>query len=229
MRTLSLMIAALAILAGCQAKEDKVIAITFDDGPNVTTTVKMLDMLEKHGVTASFFVNGMHINEESAMVMKRAYDMGCDIENHSFSHPAMSGLSEEELIKEIESTSALIEKYTGEAPQFFRPPYIDCNQKMMETIPLTFICGHGCEDWLPEVSAQERARRQIEAAVDGRIMLLHDMPGNDNTVEALDIIIPELKKQGYRFVTVSELFKIKNEPLTPHSGIMYSVVPEQQL
>jgi peptidoglycan/xylan/chitin deacetylase (PgdA/CDA1 family) len=160
--------------------------------------------------------------------MKRAYDMGCDIENHSFSHPAMSGLSEEELIKEIESTSALIEKYTGEAPQFFRPPYIDCNQKMMETIPLTFICGHGCEDWLPEVSAQERARRQIEAAVDGRIMLLHDMPGNDNTVEALDIIIPELKKQGYRFVTISELFKLKNEPLTPHSCIMYSVVPEQQ-
>ena len=85
MRTLSLMIAALAILAGCQAKEDKVIAITFDDGPNVTTTVKMLDMLEKHGVTASFFVNGMHINEESAKVMKRAYDMGCDIENHSYS------------------------------------------------------------------------------------------------------------------------------------------------
>ena len=55
------------------------------------------------------------------------------------------------------------------------------------------------------------------------------MPGNDNTVEALDIIIPKLKKQGYRFVTVSERFKLKNEPLTPHSGIMYSVVPEQQL
>ena len=103
--------------------EAKVVYLTFDDGPNVTTTVKMLDMLEKHGVTASFFVNGMHINEESAKVMKRAYDMGCDIENHSYSHLAMSGLSEEELIKEIESTSALIEKYTGEAPQFFRPPY----------------------------------------------------------------------------------------------------------
>lgn len=224
MKALPLMIAVLALLTGCK-EESKVIALTFDDGPNVTTTVKMLDMIEKHGITASFFVNGMHIDEESAKVMKRAHDMGCDIGNHSYSHHAMSSLSDQDIISEVESTSALIEKYTGEAPQFFRPPYIDYNRKMMDLIPLTFICGNGCEDWLPEVSPQERARRQIEAAVDGGIILLHDFEGNESTVEALDILIPELKKQGYRFVTVTELFKIKNEPLTPHNGTIYTTVP----
>ena len=61
MRTLSLMIAALAILAGCQTKEDKVIAITFDDGPNVTTTVKMLDMLEKHGSRVFFVADEFYL------------------------------------------------------------------------------------------------------------------------------------------------------------------------
>lgn len=226
MKRLLMIAAVLATLTGCRKDDGKVIALTFDDGPNTTTTVKMLDILEKHGITASFFVNGMHINEESAKVMKRAYDMGCDIENHSFSHLAMSSLSDEDVIKEIESTSALIEKYTGEEPKFFRPPYIAYNERMMELIPLTFICGNGCEDWLPEVSAEERAQRQIEAAVDGGIILMHDFEGNEATAEALDILIPALKEQGYRFVTVAELFELKKEPLTPHNGIIYSSIPQ---
>lgn len=226
MKKMFLVTAALAVLTGCKDPNEKLIALTFDDGPNTTTTVKMLDMLEKHDITASFFVNGMHIDDESAKVMKRAHDMGCDIENHSFSHLAMSSLTEEEIVKEIESTSTLIEKYTGEAPEFFRPPYIAYNDEMFDIIPLTFICGSNCEDWLPEISAQERARRQIEAAVDGGIILMHDFEGNDATAEALDILIPALKEKGYRFVTVSELFRIKNVELTPHNGVIYSSVPQ---
>ena len=62
-----------------QQENSKLIALSFDDGPNTTTTVKMLDMLEKHGVVGSFFVIGNNINDSSAVVMKRAYDMGCDM------------------------------------------------------------------------------------------------------------------------------------------------------
>lgn len=227
MKTLGLSVAmTTAVLSSCgNPVPDKVIALTFDDGPNTTTTVQVLDILEKYDIPASFFVNGMHINEESAKVMKRAYDMGCDIENHSYSHLAMSELQDTEILEEIVSTSDLIKKYTGEEPSFFRPPYINVNKKMMDLIPLTFICGQGCDDWLPEVNAQERAQRQIDSAVDGRIILMHDFEGNTQTVEALDILIPALKEKGYEFVTITRLFELKKEELTPHNGIIYSIVP----
>lgn len=74
----------------------KVIALTFDDGPNTDTTPLVLDKLEEHGIVASFFVIGNNITDESAEVMKRAYNMGCDIENHSQSHPDMTKMTADE-------------------------------------------------------------------------------------------------------------------------------------
>ena len=73
---------------------------------------------------------------------------------------------------------------------------------------------------MPSVTAEERAKRMMDMAADGLIYLLHDMPGNEATVQALDVVIPELKKQGYRFVTVPELFKAKN--ITPQRNKIYS-------
>lgn len=200
----------------------KLIALSFDDGPNVTTTVKMLDMLEKHEVLGSFFVIGKNINDESAVVMKRAFDMGCDIQNHSQTHSAMPELTAQQIKDEIEYTSALVEKYTGVRPAFFRPPYIAVNDVMYKNIELPFICGAGCNDWEPQVTAAQRAEMVIKNAADGQIILLHDFEGNDATVAALDMIIPALKEQGYRFVTVPELFKAKN--VTPERNKLYTNV-----
>lgn len=207
--------------------EAKYIALSFDDGPNLVTTPKVLDVLEEYGVKASFFVIGQHINDESAEMMKRAHNMGCDIENHSFTHGFMSSMSEEQLVDEISRTSALVEKYVGEAPKFFRPPYINHNDLMHQTIDLVFICGQGCEDWVAEVSAEERAKRVIEAAEDGQIVLVHDFEGNDNTVEALKTIIPELQAQGYKFVTVPEIFAAKGiDPVTKDGKIYTNVLKD---
>ena len=128
--------------------------------------------------------------------------------------------SEEELKEEIQKTTDLIVKYIGVEPNYFRPPYISHNQTMHETIDLTFISGAGIEDWVPSIDAQERAKRILDLAKDGLIYLLHDMPGNEATVEALDIAIPQLKEQGYQFVTVPELFKAKN--ITPEKGTIYT-------
>ena len=91
-----------------------------------------------------------------------------------------------------------------------------------DNIDLTFICGMGCEDWVPTVTTQERIDRVLANAADGQIVLLHDMEWNVNTVEALKTIIPELKKRGYEFATVSQIFKMKN--VTPKRGWLYSNV-----
>ena len=91
----------------------KVIALTFDDGPNTDTTPLVLDKLEEHGIVASFFVIGNNITDESAEVMKRAYNMGCDIENHSQSHPDMTKMTAEEIKAEINFTSDKVKKAVG--------------------------------------------------------------------------------------------------------------------
>lgn len=202
--------------------QEKLIALSFDDGPNTTTTVHMLDVLKKHGVKASFFVIGKNITKESAKVMKRAYEEGHDIENHSLTHSAMSQLSPDSIRKEVASTSSLVKRYVGKAPQFFRPPYINVDQKMYDNIKLGFICGEGCEDWVDSISVDERVKRITASAKDGLIYLLHDFEGNEQTVSAVDRIIPILKERGYRFVTVPELFKLKG--VKPKRNVIYTDV-----
>lgn len=188
-------------------EEKKLVALTFDDGPSVGTTDLVLDVLEENGIVASFFLIGEKITEKSSYLVKRAYDMGCSIENHSKTHPGMSGMSDEEILEEVRYTTDAIEKIVGEKPEFFRPPYIDYNQRMYDLINLGFICGYGCEDWLDSVSSDERVERILRDANPGFIILVHDMEENVKTVEAIRKIIPELKKQGYEFVTVRELFR----------------------
>lgn len=202
----------------------KLIALSFDDGPNLSITPQVLDVLEANGAKASFFVIGQNINDESAAMMKRAHDMGCDIENHSFTHSSMVTLSEEQIKEEIAKTSALVEQYVGETPKFFRPPYIHHNELMHDAIELTFISGRGCNDWVPNVTAEQRAADVIEHAEDGQIVLVHDFEGNVNTVEALKTIIPELQAQGFKFVTVPEIFAMKGVEPGVKNGKIYTNV-----
>ena len=200
----------------------KRIALTFDDGPNTVTTPKVLDVLEEHGIVASFFLIADSITPESAEQTRRALAMGCDIENHSRTHGFMNQMTAEQIREEVRYCTDKIVEITGKAPKFFRPPFIAMNQTMYDNIDLTFICGAGCEDWVPDVSAEERAERVLRNAEDGQIVLLHDLPGNDNTVEALKTIIPELKKRGFEFVTISQIFE--RSGITPVRNRLYSSV-----
>ena len=86
----------------------KVVALTFDDGPSNTTPM-VLDKLEQYGVVASFFVCGNNVGEQTADTVKRAYDMGCEINNHSKSHQNMTKLTEKQIRKEITETSQRVE------------------------------------------------------------------------------------------------------------------------
>lgn len=198
------------------------IALTFDDGPNTEITPQVLDILEENGIVASFFLIADAVTEDSAKVARRAYEMGCEINNHSVTHRYMSEMSPEEIRREIDGCTRKIIEITGEAPRFFRPPYINVSKTMFDTVDLTFICGVGCQDWVPDVPAQARIDGILSQAKDGDMILLHDMPGNVNTVEAIRTVIPELKKRGFRFVTCGQLFREKG--VTPVRGCMYSNV-----
>lgn len=204
--------------------EKKLVALTFDDGPTVGITDQVLDILQENEIVASFFLIGQQITDETRYLVKRAHDMGCSIENHSKTHQSMPKQSRQEILEEIQYTTDLIEEITGEKPEFFRPPFIDYDQKMYDLIDLGFICGYGCEDWVPSVTAQERIDRVLHDANPGFIILLHDMAGNTNTIEAIKTIIPELKKQGYEFVTVRELFQ--KSGVTPGRNVIYMGVNE---
>lgn len=203
---------------------DKVIALTFDDGPNTTTTYEVLEVLKKHGVVASFFLIGNNITEESAEAVKYAYDLGCEIDNHSKSHDYMNEMSAEDCAAEFQYVDDKVFEITGEHTKFFRPPYLAIDFPMWDYIDVPFIAGIGCDDWNAKVDVDRRVAVVEKKAADGAIILMHDAEGNHQTVEAIDRIIPDLKAQGYKFVTVSELFEEKG--ITPAKEILYSNVEQ---
>ena len=202
--------------------EEKLIALTFDDGPNTTVTLQTLDRLKKYNIVGTFFLIGERITDESEKSVERALSQGCEIENHTWTHPFMTKLTAEEIREEVESTTERIVKITGRKPEFFRPPFIEVNQLMYDTIDMTFICGAGCDDWIPDTTAQRRYELAMEHAKHGEMILLHDMIYNEKTVEALDMMIPEMLEKGFEFVTVSQLFRQCG--VTPKRNVLYSNV-----
>ncbi len=211
-------------LAEASDAEPKLIALTFDDGPNTHTTPKVLDLLEEYDAQASFFLIGDKINEESAAVAKRAHDMGCEINSHSKTHSDMSVMSAEEIQAEMEYVDEWVYSITGEYPKFFRPPYLNVSQTMYDAIEIPFITGLSSGDSNSEATAQTVTEKVLSNARDGAIILMHDFWGNDKTVEALQTILPELQSQGYEFVTLTELFERQGE--MPLHGVCYREVLE---
>lgn len=194
----------------------KYCSLTFDDGPNFAgdnTMNKMLDILEKHGVVASFFLIANKISAENTAVIERAVKMGCDIENHTWSHPDMTKLTRKQMIEEYNKCDEAIIKITGKKPVLFRPPFICVNDLMHDVIHVPFICGHGCEDWVKERTVDERFKLMMSNVQDGVMYLLHVDDGNEATLELVDRAIPVLKEQGFEFVTAPKLFELKGVPM----------------
>lgn len=189
--------------------DKKLVALTFDDGPNKTTTQQILDILEREGVVATFFLIGSNINDSTKPVMQRQVSLGCELANHSWSHKDMTSMSNSQIQQEITNTNNKIQQMVGVTPKFFRPPYISANNTMYNTINLPFIGGLTCNDWDNSTSAAQRASTVLNNVKDGDIILLHDFDGNYNTVQALSTIIKGLKDKNYTFVTVSQLFELK--------------------
>ncbi|MBR1739976.1 MAG: polysaccharide deacetylase family protein [Ruminococcus sp.] len=201
--------------------ERKAIALTFDDGPDLSATPLVLRTLEQYGVRATFFLIGDNITVKTSGLVRRAVSLGCEIANHSKSHQHMSSFDSETVAQEIAFTDSKIKDITGQETKYFRPPFIDVSETMFQTIDKVFICGLGSDDWDENVPAETIAERVLAQAEDGAIILLHDGEDNLRTPKALETIVPELLRRGYELKTVSELFAAKGiEP--KKSEVLYS-------
>ncbi len=191
------------------------LALTFDDGPHPEFTPKLLDILRHEGVRATFYVIGRNV-ETHPEIARRIVAEGHEIANHTWSHPALTGLGAARLHKEISSTSEVIKRVTGRRPTNMRPPYGAVNDRVRQAM----FNDHGLDvimwsvdplDWR-RPGAEVVRRRLVEGASPGGILLAHDIhPG---TIEAMPGTIRDLKAKGYGFATVSQLLALQ-EPSSP--------------
>lgn len=199
-----------------KAANVKYAALTFDDGPYTPVTNKILDVLEKHNSKATFFIvgNRAELYPES---VKRAYSLGCEIGNHTYSHADLCSKSHAVIEDELRGCSNVILKITGERESLFRPTggkNDECLRK--DSGRAVILWSVDTLDWSHKNSAKT-ARAVLDNIEDGSIVLMHDLI--PSTGKACEIIIPELKKRGYELVTVSELLELNG--ITPEQGKRY--------
>jgi len=182
---------------------DKLIALTFDDGPNDHMDV-MLDVLARYDAKASFFIIGRKVSGADDCIL-RAYSEGHEIGNHSFSHEDMTEKTQEQILEEISKTQKAVADITGQEPAWYRAPFLRASDLTYDLIDMPYAgCGISAEDGSNDNLPEDRIYRITSAAYDGAIALLHC---NDITAEVLPQILEDLKMQGYEFVTISELFE----------------------
>ncbi len=239
-----LVLAAIGLGGGCSRQEAKpftadygslihfvpstgmVVALTFDDGPNDPYTSRILDVLDREHVPATFFLVGTNV-EASPATARRIVAAGHAVGNHSYSHPRFDRLRAPEIEREIERGANVLGRVLGVKTRLVRPPYglygpgLDgiCHRRG------EWIAGWSAQasDWNPRVP-EEIAERIEELVRPGVIILLHDGKeterGTDRegTVQALARLVPELKARGYRFVTLPDLIDRAAPPLVRFSN-----------
>jgi peptidoglycan-N-acetylglucosamine deacetylase len=190
----------------------RVVAITFDDGPNPVYTPQVLEIFSEAQGKATFFMIGeqMRSNPE---VVKQVVAARHEIGNHTFTHPKLSQLNTAECLAEIEKTEILIEELAGQKSVVFRPPYLDYNQDTVSLLqtkryPMIGAMNLEAQDWeLPGVDHIVQKSREV--VKEGCILIFHDGYGDrSQTIEAVRILVSELTSQGYQLVTVSELLAL---------------------
>ena len=184
------------------------IALTFDDGPHPVLTPKILAVLEKYGINATFFTVGKNADcypETLELIIKNGNEIG----NHTHTHRVIKSASKHTVKREIEMCENAIYSHIDCRPKLFRPPegsfgknLIDASDELGYQIVLWNI---DTRDWAhtpPEVIS----KNVVDNISSGSIILMHDYIGhNSPTVEALELFIPKLLQMGYKFVVVSEL------------------------
>ncbi len=184
----------------------KIIALTFDDGPNYNTS-KILEILNKYNVSATFFVLGSEISGNEK-ILETMNEYGMEIGNHTYSHKLMTKMDNEHIIKEIKDTNELIYSVIGKYPKVVRPSYGSFNKKIKESINMPIIIWDiDTLDWKSHNSSKIVSRIMNKVS-DGDIILMHDI--YSATVKAVEIVVPKLLSEGYQIVSVSELFYYKN-------------------
>ncbi len=190
------------------------VAITFDDGPNPSTTNAMLDSLEENYALATFFCLGQNAGYYPEVV-KREYDLGMEVGTHTYQHIQLTTLGSEALDSEIKKSIENIQKATGVAPKLMRPPYGSANKTVLAAVGSYGLCcmnwSLDTEDW--KTKNPDATYNETMKAVDGDVVLLHDI--HQYNVDAVKRFVPDLIAKGFQLVTVSELYENRGETLDP--------------
>lgn len=194
----------------CIDSNKPMIALTFDDGPG-EYTMELLEILEEYDAAATFFMQGVNIQENDRETLLKMVEIGCELGNHSTYHPDFTTLTEEEIVIEINTTSEKIKELAGVYPTVLRPPYGAVNDMMKEVVELPIILWNvDTLDWKTN-SSEVVLEHVLSAADDGDIILMHDTKAW--SVAAMIEAVPILIERGYQLVTISELANYKEENL----------------
>jgi cellulose synthase/poly-beta-1,6-N-acetylglucosamine synthase-like glycosyltransferase/peptidoglycan/xylan/chitin deacetylase (PgdA/CDA1 family)/spore germination protein YaaH len=216
----------------------KTVVLSFDDGPDPTWTPKILDELKAQGVPGTFFVIGEHAERYPGLV-RREYQQGYEIGSHTFSHPNLAAVSHRRAVLELNTTQRALQAITGHSTILFRAPYnADAEPVSAEEVhPIQLASELGyvtvgelidAQDWnLYAQDAEGRPVRRTPEEIEeeifrqlgykkGNVILLHDGGGDRSmTLEVLRRLIPELKRRGYRFASVSDLIGLPRNKVMP--------------
>ena len=203
--------------------DEKLVALTFDDGPNKTHTNRILDILENNGASATFFIVGYNI-EKNVETIKRISDMGCEVANHSLDHKNLTKIKPEEIENQVQTPNNLVKSLADVDIKLFRAPGGNFNG-VTDKIAMPLIqWSIDTEDWKfkdaahkgrteeqREADLKNIAERVIENAEKGDIILMHDI--YDFTADLCEILVPGLVEKGFRIVSVSEMYEAYGKEL----------------
>lgn len=189
-------------------KHVKMVALTFDDGPDPKTTPQALDILKKYGAKATFFMVGQNIAGNEAIV-KRVHNEGHQIGIHTWDHPVLTKLPLESAQKEILDTQTAINNVIGIKATITRPPYGAINATIQNSVDQSFIMWNvDSLDW--KTRNTKAIMQEIAKTQPGSIILMHDI--HQTSIDALPSVIQYLQNNGYTLVTVDELLEGQLEP-----------------
>ena len=197
------------------AGDRKMVALTFDDGPSVPHTDKILDLLTINGAKATFFVVGQRVSEYE-QVLRREQELGCQIGNHTFDHKTLTALTAENIRAQTEKTDTAVQSLLGVAPQILRAPGGSVNSKVRQNAGKPIVLWSvDTEDWRvggkrgknTPANREKVIRAAVDNTQDGDIILMHDLYAL--TAQCCEQIIPQLRQKGFELVTVQELMEYK--------------------
>ena len=210
----------------CVEREDNVITVSFDASWGGDQTLRILDLLDQYNAKATFFLVGIWVDKYPDLV-KEIYARGHEIGNHSDSHPEMSKLSNEQIIRELDGCSDKIEALTGERPTSFRPPYGDYDN---EVVTVSRAEGYEVVQWSIDSldwknkGAEDLIRRTTKNVQKGDIILFH----NDSKyiLDALPTILKTYQEQGFTMIPAREIL-LEGETTIDVQGKQHPVAAAQ--
>ena len=187
------------------AAGDKLVALTFDDGPHKVYTKQLLDGLKERGVRVTFFMLGQSAAANVDLV-QRAYDEGHEIANHTYTHPNLNTLGASGVQSQLSRTAEVLDQICGAATDYIvRPPYGNANATVLSAMDApAIIWSVDTNDWKYR-NVSHVYNHIINNAYDGAIILCHDI--HSTTIPAALQAVDVLLARGYEFVTVSELYR----------------------